>query len=147
MRLGRSFRSKKEKIFFVVTFGNLSFHLSFTIIKCKRQWTNKQFTWHISSDSIWPYTNGQTYPVTLEFHPEWISNFRGYESLWARAILPRTYRVRFIRPWVDYTFEYIKCVSTHQVAFKHNKCVTTHQVACERNKCVTTHPVASFARI
>jgi hypothetical protein len=37
IRLGRLFTSTKEKIFFVVTFGNLFFHQSFTMIKCKRQ--------------------------------------------------------------------------------------------------------------
>ncbi len=67
---GRSFRSTKEKIFFVVTFGNLSYHLSFTMIKYKRQWTNslhdtsrlaqyahrqtvKRILWHQKSTRKW----------------------------------------------------------------------------------------------
>ena len=41
--------------------ANLSFHLSFTMIKCKLEWTNKKFTWHVSSDSIYRMTNGQTH--------------------------------------------------------------------------------------
>jgi hypothetical protein len=45
------------------------------------------------------------YPVTLEIHPQGISIFCDYESLWARVILPRTHRVRFIQPWDEFVFE------------------------------------------